>query len=104
MNPTYQSGFYAPGRGTALHPELWRGCVGAWDGGIVVGEHRGGGVVVVGMSSGGGGWCWRFALAWVVAECGVGGVICRAAVEAWGVRLSLRAVRCVGISIGGGDS
>ena len=34
MNPTYQSGFYAPGRGTALHPELWRGCVGAWNPGL----------------------------------------------------------------------
>jgi hypothetical protein len=33
-NPTYQSGFYAPGRGTALHPELWRGCVGAWNPGL----------------------------------------------------------------------
>jgi hypothetical protein len=33
-NPTYQSGFYAPGRGTALHPELWDGCVGAWDPGL----------------------------------------------------------------------
>ena len=35
-NPTYQSGFYAPGRGTALHPELWDGCVGAWDPGLGV--------------------------------------------------------------------
>ena len=34
MQPTYQSGFYAPGRGTALHPELWRGCVGAWNPGL----------------------------------------------------------------------
>lgn len=33
-NPTYQSGFYAPGRGTAKHPELWRGCVGAWNPGL----------------------------------------------------------------------
>ena len=33
-NPTYQSGFYAPGRGTALHPELWDGCVGAWNPGL----------------------------------------------------------------------
>jgi large repetitive protein len=33
-NPTYQSGFYAPGRGVAKHPELWRGCVGAWDPGL----------------------------------------------------------------------
>ena len=33
-NPTYQSGFYAPGRGTALHPELWGGCVGAWNPGL----------------------------------------------------------------------
>ena len=34
MNPTYQSGFYAPGRGTALHPELWDGCLGAWNPGL----------------------------------------------------------------------
>ena len=34
MDPTYQSGFYAPGRGTALHPELWDGCVGAWNPGL----------------------------------------------------------------------
>ena len=33
-NPTYQSGFYAPGRGTAKYPELWRGCVGAWNPGL----------------------------------------------------------------------
>ena len=33
-NPTYQSGFYAPGRGTAKHPELWDGCVGAWNPGL----------------------------------------------------------------------
>ena len=31
MTPTYQSGFYAPGRGTAKYPSLWRGCVGAWN-------------------------------------------------------------------------
>ena len=36
MNPTYQSGFYAPGRGVAKHPELWRGCVGAWNPGLGV--------------------------------------------------------------------
>ena len=29
-NPTYQSGFYAPGRGVAKHPELWRGIRHAW--------------------------------------------------------------------------
>ena len=34
MNPTYQSGFYAPGRGTAKYPELWDGCVGAWNPGL----------------------------------------------------------------------
>jgi hypothetical protein len=33
-NPTYQSGFYAPGRGTAKYPELWDGCVGAWNPGL----------------------------------------------------------------------
>ena len=33
-NPTYQSGFYAPGRGTAKYPALWDGCVGAWDPGL----------------------------------------------------------------------
>ena len=30
MTPTYQSGFYAPGRGVPKYPELWKGCVGAW--------------------------------------------------------------------------
>ena len=34
MQPSYQSGFYAPGRGVAKHPELWRGCVGAWNPGL----------------------------------------------------------------------
>jgi hypothetical protein len=34
MQPSYQSGFYAPGRGTAKYPELWDGCVGAWDPGL----------------------------------------------------------------------
>jgi hypothetical protein len=34
MNPTYQSGFYAPGRGTAKYPALWDGCVGAWNPGL----------------------------------------------------------------------
>ena len=34
MQPSYQSGFYAPGRGVAKHPELWDGCVGAWDPGL----------------------------------------------------------------------
>ena len=33
-NPTYQSGFYAPGRGTAKYPALWDGCVGAWNPGL----------------------------------------------------------------------
>ena len=35
-NPTYQSGFYAPGRGVAKHPALWDGCVGAWNPGLGV--------------------------------------------------------------------
>jgi hypothetical protein len=34
MQPSYQSGFYAPGRGVAKHPELWDGCVGAWNPGL----------------------------------------------------------------------
>ena len=34
MQPSYQSGFYAPGRGVAKHPEFWRGCVGAWNPGL----------------------------------------------------------------------
>ena len=34
MTPTYQSGFYAPGRGVPKYPELWKGCVGAWNPGL----------------------------------------------------------------------
>lgn len=31
VQPSYQSGFYSPKRGgVPAHPELWRGCVGAW--------------------------------------------------------------------------
>ena len=33
--PSYQAGFYAPERGgRAAYPQLWRGCVGAWNPGI----------------------------------------------------------------------
>ena len=34
MTPTYQSGFAAPGRGVPKYPELWKGCVGAWNPGL----------------------------------------------------------------------
>ena len=35
ITSTYQSGFYAPGRGgRPLYPELWTGCVGAWNPGL----------------------------------------------------------------------
>ena len=33
--PSYQAGFYAPERGgRAAYPQLWRGCVGAWNPGL----------------------------------------------------------------------
>ena len=33
--PSYQAGFYAPERGgLAAYPQLWRGCVGAWNPGL----------------------------------------------------------------------
>ena len=34
-SPSYQAGFYAPERGgRAAYPQLWRGCVGAWNPGL----------------------------------------------------------------------